>query len=47
MAGEGVALELEDLLDLAAFRTLSGGGSVFALEPGRMPDSILAATYRY
>lgn len=38
----------EDLLDFAAVQTLLNGGTVYAVEPERMPDeSPLAAVYRY
>jgi len=38
----------EDLLDLAAVQTLLNGGTVFAVEPERMPDETsLAAVFRY
>ncbi len=38
----------EDLLDLAAVQTLMRGGTVYALEPSRIPDgNPLAAVYRY
>jgi hypothetical protein len=38
----------QDLLDLAAVQTLLNGGTVYALEPGKMPrKASLAAIYRY
>jgi hypothetical protein len=38
----------EDLLDLAAVQTVLGGGTVFPVEPGRVPDGkLLAAAFRY
>ena len=38
----------EDLLDFAAIHTLSNGGSVYAVEPGNVPDDApLAAVLRY
>jgi hypothetical protein len=38
----------EDLLDFAAIQTLSNGGSVYAVEPERVPDgALLAAVFRY
>lgn len=37
-----------DLLDLAAIETILRGGSVYAVEPGRVPDQApLAAVFRY
>ncbi len=38
----------EDLLDLAAIETFLNGGTVYAVEPGEMPDqSNVAAVFRY
>jgi hypothetical protein len=38
----------EDLLDFAAIHTLSNGGSVYAVEPKKVPDDApLAAVFRY
>lgn len=38
----------EDLLDLAAMETFLNGGTVYAVEPGEMPDqSNVAAVFRY
>lgn len=38
----------EDLLDLAALHTLSNGGTVYAVEPGQVPDDRqIAAIFRY
>lgn len=38
----------EDLLDLAAVLTLLNGGTVYAVEPEKVPDaSLLAAVFRY
>jgi len=38
----------EDLLDFAAVQTLINGGTVYAVAPDRMPDSVLiAAIFRY
>jgi hypothetical protein len=38
----------EDLLDLAAIQTILKGGTVYAVEPGQVPDDApLAAVFRY
>jgi len=38
----------EDLLDLAALHTLTNGGTVYAVEPGSVPeDQSIAAIFRY
>ena len=38
----------EDLLDFAALHTLSNGGTVYAVEPEKVPDDApLAAVFRY
>jgi hypothetical protein len=38
----------EDLLDLAAIQTLLNGGTVYAVEPEKVPDeALLAAVFRY
>jgi hypothetical protein len=38
----------EDLLDAAAVHTLLNGGTVYAVEPGQVPDQAqLAAVFRY
>ncbi len=38
----------EDLLDLAAIQTILKGGTVYAVEPGQVPDNApLAAVFRY
>lgn len=38
----------EDLLDLAALHTLNNAGTVYAVEPGNVPeDRLLAAIFRY
>ena len=38
----------QDLLDLAAIRTLVSGGAVYALPPEEVPDgALLAAVFRF
>jgi hypothetical protein len=38
----------QDLLDFAAVHTLLNGGTVYAVEPGRVPDgALLVAIFRY
>jgi hypothetical protein len=38
----------EDLLESAAIQTLLNGGTVYVVEPGKMPDDqLLAAVFRY
>ena len=38
----------EDLLDSAAIKTILNGGTVYAVEPGNVPDeALLAAVFRY
>jgi hypothetical protein len=38
----------EDLLDSAAIQTILNGGTVYAVEPGNVPDeALLAAVFRY
>jgi hypothetical protein len=38
----------EDLLDVAAEATILNGGTVYAVEPGQMPDgAAIAAVLRY
>jgi hypothetical protein len=38
----------EDLLDLAAAHTFVNGGTIYAVEPGKVPDhALLAAVFRY
>jgi len=45
---QGPGLDNEDLLDLAATQTIINGGTVYAVEPEKVPDnSPLAAVFRY
>jgi hypothetical protein len=37
----------QDLLDLAAVQTIMNGGKVYALEPERMPEALIAAIFRF